>query len=186
MKGKMKFLMAALITLLSMEFNYAQSYSYEKPVTFKQNNDVYVEKLTNLNWFNKNTNNNNTAKEVIQDNEFERNEAGELANFYLNPLLLNGRTLDLNNFFLGTKGILSVVKGKPETNEAKAIPFYVYIRRDGKIIEDSKMSFLNKTLFKIELSDIFPFCKRGDLLIIKPVRGEDWKAKRILKLIEGC
>ena len=34
---------------------------------------------------------------------------------------------------------------------------------------------------------VFKFAKEGDLLIIKPARAEDWRAKRILKLIvNGC
>jgi hypothetical protein len=45
---------------------------------------------------------------------------------------------------------------------------------------------LNKELYKINLSDIFPFCKDGDLLIVKPARAEDWASKRILKLLGGC
>jgi hypothetical protein len=73
------------------------------------------------------------------------------------------------------------------TSVMKPIPFYVSIRRNGVIVEDNKMNFLNKQLYKVNLSDVFPFSKPGDVLIINPVNPEDWKAKRILKLLNmGC
>jgi hypothetical protein len=126
------------------------------------------------------------AQEVMQDNELVRHEIGQDANFYANPLQINGKALDYNIFDMGTKGILTVVKGNPESKEARPIPFNISIRRNGKILADKKMSFLNKTLYKINLSDIFPHSQFGDVLIINPVRTADWKAKRLLKLIGGC
>ena len=125
------------------------------------------------------------AIEVMQDNEFDKNQAGQYVYFHTNPLVLNGKQLDYGDFDLNSRGFLTVVKGKPETPEAEPISFYVYLRRDGKIIEDKKMLFANKSLKKINLSEIFPFAKQGDLLIIQPVGAEDWRAKRILKLIGG-
>ena len=127
-------------------------------------------------------------QEVKQNNEFLRTSNGEGTNFHDNPLLLNGKSLDYSAFDLNSKGVLSVVQGDPESKDAKPIPFYVSIRRNGDIISDKKMPFLNKVLYKIELSDIFLFSKPGDRLIINPVRSEDWKAKRILKLLGtgGC
>ncbi len=127
-------------------------------------------------------------QEVKQNNEFLRTPNGEGNLFHANPLLLNGELLDYGAFDLNSKGVLTVVKGDPESKDAKPIPFYVSIRRNGEIISDKKMSFLNKTLYKIELSDIFSFSKPGDMLIINPARSEDWRAKRILKLLGtgGC
>ena len=153
-----------------------------------QGGDSYYTDLTRLSWNNIYNNSSvKKAKEVMQCNEFESNEAGQASNIFANPLLINGQLLDYGNFDLNSKGLLTVVKGNPETDEAMPIPFQVYIRREGKVVEDKKMSFLNKTLLRIELSDIFSCCKNGDLLIIKPMRSEDWKAKRVLKLIgPGC
>ncbi len=127
-------------------------------------------------------------QEVKQNNEFLRTNNGEGTLFYANPLLLNGELLDYGSFDLSSSGLLSVVKGDPESKGAKPIPFYVSIRRNGEIISDKKMPFLNKVLYKIELSDIFSFSKPGDMLIINPARSEDWRAKRILKLLGtgGC
>ncbi len=127
-------------------------------------------------------------QEVKQNNEFLRTSNGEGTLFNANPLLINGKTLDYGAFDLNTTGVLSVVQGEPESKDAKPIPFYVSIRRNGEIIADKKMSFLNKALYKIDLSDIFLFSKPGDMLIINPARSEDWRAKRILKLLgtNGC
>lgn len=126
------------------------------------------------------------AQEVMQDNELVRHEIGQDANFYANPLQINGKALDYNIFDMSTKGILTVVKGNPDSKEAQLIPFHVSIRRNGKILVDKKMSFLNKTLYKVNLSDIFPFSQYGDVLIVNPAREGDWKAKRLLKLLGGC
>jgi hypothetical protein len=126
------------------------------------------------------------AQEVMQDNELARQKIGENADFHTNPLLINGYSLNYDTFDAGTRGILTVVKGDPDSKDAQPIPFYVSLRRKGKILTDRKMSFLNKALYKVNLSDIFPFSQQGDVLIVNPVRPEDWKAKRLLKLVGGC
>lgn len=127
------------------------------------------------------------AREVRQDNELERNESKQTVNFDANPLMLNGKQLDYSRFSMGSKGVLTVVRGNPNTKEATPILFYVSIRHEGKIVVDKTMRFANKPLSKINLSEIFPFTQGDDLLIIKPVLAEHWKAKRILKLIiDGC
>ena len=115
-----------------------------------------------------------------------RYNVGQDANFSCNPLVLNGKPLDYSQFSWGTTGELSVVKGNSESKDAQRIPFYVSIRRNGEIIVDKKMPFLDKALYKVNLSDLQPFSRPDDVLIINPVRREDWKAKRILKLIGGC
>jgi hypothetical protein len=124
-------------------------------------------------------------KRVLQDSEFECRPKGNETTFESNPLVLNGKALDFERFNMDSKGILTLVKGKPETADATPIPFFVSIRRHGQIITDEKMPFLHKELYDINLSDIFLFSKPGDMLIIRPARAEDWKAKRILKLFAG-
>jgi hypothetical protein len=121
--------------------------------------------------------------EVMQDSEFE--QAGQLIYKPFNPLLVNGKQLDYRTFSLFSEGILTVLDSNPHTNDAKPILFYASIRRDGKILEDKKMRFLNKKLDKIDLAEIFAFARYGDSLILKPVKPEHWRAKRILRLIGG-
>jgi hypothetical protein len=172
---KLKYLFVGLFITINLNDGFTQV----SIASFKE--------MSNLNFFNKSMASLKHANEVMQDNEFERNDKGNDTNIHANPLILNGYSLDYSIFDLNSRGFLSVVKGKPETTDAKPLPFYVLIRRNGVQVEDKKMLFLNKILTKVNLSDIFPFCKNGDMLIIKPVNTEDWKAKRILKLIAaGC
>ena len=128
------------------------------------------------------------AKKVMQDNEIERNNNGQESVIPSNPLMLDGKKLDYGSFSLMSKGVLNLVKSEPVTGGVTAIPFYVSIRRDGKILAHKKMRFANKSLEKINLSEILSFAKEGDVLIIKPVRAEDFLAKRILRLTNagGC
>jgi hypothetical protein len=175
MERKMKYLFMGLMLIFTKS-------------AFAQYNDNVVASITKLNWFYNpefEKFRQQRAKEVAQDNEFEHHDVGENENFSSNPLMLNGNSLDYGNFNLQSKGVLTLVKGNLLTVKVTPIPFYVSIRRNGKILDDKNMLFLNKTLYKINLSKIFPFSKDGDMLIINPVNVENWKAKRILKLISG-
>lgn len=173
MKVKIKFLFMGLIIALTCNIANAQ------------NGNMSFLDLTKLHglWGNSAVNN---AKEVAQDNELEKKEGVEAPTFGCNPLMLNGKTLDYGTFGLSSKGDLTIVKGKSEKGEDITIPFYVSIRRNGKVIENPKMPFCNKILYKVSLSDIFPFSQPDDVLIINPARAEDWQAKRILKILGGC
>jgi hypothetical protein len=121
------------------------------------------------------------SKLVMQDNELQRSKAGQDANFYCNPLVLNGQSLDYSNFTINSKGQLAVVAGDPLSAHTSKVPFYISLRRNGKIVEDRRMDFLNKPVYSIEISNVLSFSRTGDQLIITP--ATDWKAKRILKII---
>ena len=126
---------------------------------------------------------NDKAKEVMQENEFERNKIGQTDNIHCNPLLLNGQSLDYGHFTLKSTGELALIKGEPGSSKASKIPFVVRLRRNGNIVETKNMDFLNKELYKIEISKVLAFGLPGDQLIINPANKVDWKAKRILKLV---
>lgn len=125
------------------------------------------------------------AKEVAQDNELEYH-AQSVGTFFSNPLQVDGRELDYSIFNLGTEGELTLIKGNSLTGQAMQIPFYIYLRRDGKILELPIDKALKKKLLKIDLPAILKHAEPGDQLIIKPANKEDWQAKRILKLRGGC
>ncbi len=124
-----------------------------------------------------------TAQAKMPGNELEPAEEGRDAKFYCNPLLLNGKTLNLSEFSIFSKGILSVAEGEPESPGAKKIPFLIYLRRDGVILGQGKNS---PEVTKIELSEILMFAQPNDQLIIEPVQKKDWKAKRVITLTDGC
>jgi hypothetical protein len=123
------------------------------------------------------------GKEVIQDNEYT-STGFERGNFYDNPLMLDGKPLDYNIFNLGSKGELTVIKGAAITAKTIQVPFYAYLRRDGKkvIIPGERY---NPKQMKIDLSEILRFAKPGDQLVIEPNSKEDGPVKRILKLLGG-
>ncbi|HZX73694.1 MAG TPA: hypothetical protein VFE57_04685 [Cyclobacteriaceae bacterium] len=122
------------------------------------------------------------AMQVQQNNELKGNTTGGASEFYCNPLVLNGKFLDYNKFTISSKGTLSVVKGNPNDVKAEKVPFRVMIRREGKLI--TVIDFSGKGLYEVEISKVLASAKAGDQLIIDPVNPKDWKAKRILKLLD--
>lgn len=119
------------------------------------------------------------GKEVMQDNEITPG-AKAVGSFYNNPLMINTRPLDYNGFSIESKGELTVIKGDAATGRPERIPFYLYLRRNGMIIERPKIKYYNT-----EISDILKESRVGDYLIIEPANAEDWQAKRILKILKG-
>jgi hypothetical protein len=125
------------------------------------------------------------AQEVMQDNEFEI-DAESIGSFFVNPLQQDGYPLDYSKFNIAAKGKLTLIKGNAVTGMPMLIPFYIYLRRDGKILGPQSDKALKKKLWKIDLPTLLIFAEPGDQLIIEPVNKEDWQAKRILKLLGGC
>src|SRR5258707_4297617 len=68
-------------------------------------------------------NTNGKAKDIMQNNEFERGEIGQVENIYCNPLLLNGHSLDYGNFTINAVGKLELIEGEPESSGSTKIPF---------------------------------------------------------------
>lgn len=125
------------------------------------------------------------AQAMMPGNELTPNPEGHDAQFYCNPLLLDGKPLDYTKFSLDRKGKLAVVEGDPESPNTTKIPFRVYLRREGAVLGQGENG---PEVSEIEVSEILMFAQPDDYLIIAPVRSRDWKAKRIIKLIEmdGC
>jgi hypothetical protein len=100
--------------------------------------------------------------------------------------MLNGVVFDYNHnaFKRGLKGELKLIKGEPKSGKVVEIPFYMYLRRNGMVVTNP----LGKgpILFKAELSTILKDAKDGDELIVEPVNDQDWPAKRIVKIVDGC
>ncbi|WP_394992323.1 M56 family metallopeptidase [Emticicia sp.] len=115
------------------------------------------------------------------DAEFERNEEGKNTSIYANPLLLNGQPLDYSSFSIKSKGVLTVMKGKPTSPEAVKIPFRLYLRRNGIFIYEKKSS--NSKLTQVEVSEVLALSKVGDQIVINPTEKIDFKAKRIINIM---
>lgn len=60
--------------------------------------------------------------------------------FYTNPLILNGKPLDYSTFSKSSKGVLAVVKGDPKSGGSPKVPFKIYLRHAGKVIDNGVSS----------------------------------------------
>lgn len=118
------------------------------------------------------------------DNEIAPKETCASDNFFCNPLVLNGKPLDYTQFSILSQGQFCVVKGKPGVQSIEKIPFRIYLRRKGVIINQGKSSSTQAVL-SIEISEVLKLAWPGDHLIIEPVRESDQQAKRIIEVIEG-
>ena len=116
--------------------------------------------------------------------EWEPNEEGKDVYFPCNPVHLAGYPL-VGAEMIRAKEELSVVECQQDQPTATKIPFRVYLRRDGKIIETGHSSSTRQH-FQIELLAVLEEAENGDLLIINPVRKRDFRAKRIFKVVNGC
>lgn len=126
------------------------------------------------------------AREVLQDNEYT-STGFEEGTFYDNPLMLDGMSLDYTAFNLKSTGELRVVKGAATTGQTTLVPFFVYLRRAGKIVLIPGKESPDINQVKVDLSEILQHAQPWDQLVIEPVRKEDGPAKRILNLLgDGC
>jgi hypothetical protein len=100
--------------------------------------------------------------------------------FYCNPLTLKGVALNYNALTLESKGELKLIKGEPKNGKIVEIPFYLHLRRKGKLI--TPWGGKNVIFSKVEISGILKAAQEGDELIVEPANEEDWPAKRIVKI----
>jgi beta-lactamase regulating signal transducer with metallopeptidase domain len=107
--------------------------------------------------------------------------------FHCSPLLIDGRPVDWTRFTVETHGTLTLVHGDPVSAAATRIGFRVSLRRDGKIVDEPKAALLKRALLEADLGKVLAFARPGDQLIVDPVDSSDWRAKRIIDIIErGC
>ena len=124
------------------------------------------------------------AASIMLDNELPSEEKSANRDFDWNPLTVNDKPLDYTTFGLYSNGVLAVVKGSPALPNAEKIPFRVYLRRDGAIVNNPQCNS-SQQVFSIKLPEILKGAKLGDQLIIEPIRSSDRSAKRIIKIVGG-
>lgn len=126
------------------------------------------------------------AKQVMQDNEYTYTGFEE-GTFFSNPLMLDGKPLDVGEFNLLSRGELTVSKGAVITGQTTQIPFYVYLRRNGNKVLIPGKEISDAAQIKIDISEILHYAKPGDHLVIEAVKKEDGPVKSILKVLNlGC
>jgi hypothetical protein len=128
--------------------------------------------------------NSDCARLEMRDHEFA-NSGDSNGNFYCNPLMISGAPSSFRSFTLKSKGELTLIKGDAKSGEAVEIPFYLHLRRKGKLVTPAASDGV--IFSKAEISIILKVALKGDELIIEPVNKEDWPAKRIITIeADGC
>lgn len=117
----------------------------------------------------------------VKDVEPHRNTPGKDALNTCHPLLLNGKVFDDENFDIHSRGLLTMVEGRPESSEARLIPFRVSRKRKGMLLEEHAGATLEGK-YELNLSLLLAHSHPGDQLIIYPIRKEHCKAKRVLRI----
>ncbi|MBD2755880.1 hypothetical protein [Spirosoma validum] len=109
------------------------------------------------------------------------NEPARERNFSHNPLVLDGNSLDYTFFSIFSKGRLAVVSGEPASKDAVKIPFRIYLRRSGMIIQKGA-SDNGRQYYDVDIATVLAQAQHGDELVIDPVYKTDWVARRILRV----
>lgn len=124
------------------------------------------------------------AFSAIQANETRCDKTVENGNaHYSYPVMFEGHILDYADFTMKSRGQIALVTGRPGSADAVAVPFYVYLKRNGKVVTNDKMDFFNKQLTSIGLEDVLLFSKPGDVLIVVPAKPG---VKTKIMLNDGC
>lgn len=108
-------------------------------------------------------------------------ETRAMVNFYANPLLLDGKPLDVTFFSTSSRGRLTVVAGNPAAEEATRIPFRVYLKRNGEKMPYSVVDS-DADAQAVDLDLVMAMAKAGDWLVIEPIREADAGARRTILL----
>ena len=100
-------------------------------------------------------------------------------NFHSNPLLLNGHPVEYKLLSSVNRGMITLVKGNPESSDAARVPFLIYLKRAGKIVNPDSHAH-NHAVMQYEMAEILRYAKAGDEIVIDPASKEDAVARRII------
>ena len=101
--------------------------------------------------------------------------------YYVNPLTLNGESLNYGTFSLNSRGVMTVIEGDLVSEKPKPMPFRVHLQRAGVIVRKGA-SDETREVYSVQLGELLPFAQFGDELVITPVRPTDQWAKRVIRL----
>ena len=97
--------------------------------------------------------------------------------FNLSSVLLNGKSVEPALFSAVRYGKISIVN--PGYDLKDKIPFYIYLKRDGKIINADSYAH-NASVFEYEIAEILKSAKVGDQIIIDPATKNEQSGRRII------
>ncbi|WP_426293123.1 hypothetical protein ACN9ML_27710 [Dyadobacter endophyticus] len=98
-----------------------------------------------------------------------------------NPVLLNGKVVTIEQLTYVTRGVLTLMKGDPASERKTNIPFLIYLRRGGKIV-DAQADAHNHAVMYYEIAEILKSAQAGDQLVIDPVEPGDKAAQKVITI----
>ncbi len=84
-------------------------------------------------------------------------------------------------FSVASRGLVTIVPRKSETGCAGPIPFLIYLRRDGQVIQQG-LSDTTRSVTSIEVASVLAIAEVGDELVIEPTQAGYASAKRTIKI----
>ncbi|WAC09850.1 hypothetical protein [Dyadobacter pollutisoli] len=85
-----------------------------------------------------------------------------------NSVLLNGVAVEFTQLSSINRGVISLVKGNPQAMVKTNVPFKVYLKRQGKLIDGDSYAY-HYAMLQYEIANILKFAQAGDDIIIDPV-----------------
>lgn len=98
-----------------------------------------------------------------------------------NPLLINGTVFTTEQFAYVTRGVLTLAKGNTASERQTPVPFRIYLRRDGKIVNAQAYAH-NHAVLRYEISEILESAEAGDQLVIDPAGPENKVAQKVITI----
>ncbi|MHA4742324.1 hypothetical protein [Dyadobacter sp. MSC1_007] len=96
-----------------------------------------------------------------------------------NPLLLNGAVVTMEQLAWAARGVLAVVKRDAASTQSTRVPFYIYLKRDGKIVDANAYAH-NHSVMQYELAEVLRSARAGDQIVIDPVVKSDAVGRSII------
>lgn len=93
--------------------------------------------------------------------------------------LLNEKPTDLTNVSATSTGMLTLVKENRVSGKSEKVPFLIYLRRAGKIINADSYAH-NNAVTSINIADVVRSAQPGDELVIDPTVTSDKVGRRII------
>ena len=104
--------------------------------------------------------------------------------FYWNPVLLNGRSASPAQLAAASSGKLSLVRFDPQSSRVTKVPFIIYLKRGGKIINNDAYAH-NNAVLEGDIYEVLKPAQAGDQLIIDPVDKEAQIDRRVITVRSG-
>lgn len=105
--------------------------------------------------------------------------ANTTESFYYNPLILNGKSMNIEKFSVAAKGVLNMIGENSGSGQLEKIPFFIYLTRAGKIVNANACNRTHPVM-SVEISEVLKSAKAGDQLIIDPVNKSAKAGRRVL------